>query len=336
MFFINAKALITGDFDAPTPQSVFIDLATLAIDRTTIYSRSLPGQHHTVTSIGSIQIRGCRDVQTSELTEGMLRANADGLDQYGQKIGGCSLGLISKTNIGLGFSIPLGPDCKKDVALPQGGYLAVTNAYGAETDERDIRVENDTDFNIALKPAYFKMLATPTPGEVTPIPTLDATINPARDLTGKWTGTASFEEDNIFTRAAAGEVLCSWAGTFTLNLVQNGNDITGYLNKGSSATWSDYSLQVTSHSQTVLSAPGEVPPAGCPVIQGGIMDGGLDSGTISSTAILLNAHGRQVFSGSFTTDQLTLSINQCLFHSSNTCTPKNPTKHKITLTRQRN
>ncbi len=176
---------------------------------------------------------------------------------------------------------------------------------------------------------------TPTLG-VTPTPTLSTTISPARGVSGTWIGSASFTEDNIFTQEDSGEVLCSFSGTFTLDLVQNGNTIIGYLNKGSSATWSSYLFQISEHSSSLLSSTGLVPVIGCWYPEGGVWDEGLDSGTVSSSSIQLSTHGRPTFSGSFTSDHMSLSLVNCLMQAGQSCTVVDGAKWKITLVKQPN
>ena len=168
----------------------------------------------------------------------------------------------------------------------------------------------------------------------TPTPTLDATISPARDLTGKWVGSAAFTEDNIYAGAASGEVLCAWSGTFTLDLVQRGNDVIGYLNKGTAAVWSSFDFKITGHTQTIRSQTGSVPPAGCWVPQNSVWSAGIDEGTISSSSIRLSTGGIPTFSGSFTSDQMSLSLVNCLLKAGDSCTVVDGEKWKITLVRQ--
>ena len=171
---------------------------------------------------------------------------------------------------------------------------------------------------------------------VTPTPTLDATISPARDVTGKWVGSAAFTEDNIYAGDASGEVLCSWSGTFTLDLVQRGNDVVGYFNKGTAALWSSFDFKITGHTQTILSQTGTVPPAGCWVPQGSAWNAGIDEGTISSSSIKLSTGGIPTFSGSFTSDHMSLSLVNCLLKAGDSCTVVDGAKWKITLVRQPN
>lgn len=177
----------------------------------------------------------------------------------------------------------------------------------------------------------------PTPiitATATPRPTITSTISPARDLTGKWVGSASFIEDNIYGGAASGEVLCSWSGTFTFDLIQNGNNIRGYYNKGTATTWSSFLFKISDHTQTIKSQTGEVPPAGCYVPEGNVLDSGIDSGTVSSSSIQMSTGGRPTFSGSFTSDHMSLSLTNCLLQAGDSCTVVDGAKWKITLVRQ--
>jgi len=166
------------------------------------------------------------------------------------------------------------------------------------------------------------------------LPKLNSTISPARDLTGKWAGTASFVEDNIFTGVSSGEVLCTWTGTFSLNLYQKGNEIIGYYNKGSASLWSEYTFKIKDTKQSILSQTGTVPPAGCVMPMNGLLNSGIDSGVVSSSSIKLNTGGKLVFSGSFTSDIMSLELVNCLLPSGDSCTIKDSSKWKITLTRQ--
>lgn len=169
---------------------------------------------------------------------------------------------------------------------------------------------------------------------VTLTPTLVPTLSPARDLTGRWVGTATFTEDNVYTGAARGEILCSWTGTFTLDLIQKGSAIVGYYNKGSASDWSYFTFKITGHEQKIVSQDGEVPPVGCAVPSSGILDEGIDSGTVSSTAVYMDTNGKPTFSGSFTTDQMSLSLVNCLFPAGDSCKVSG-TGWKISLARQR-
>lgn len=174
----------------------------------------------------------------------------------------------------------------------------------------------------------------PANATVTLVPTMVPTLSPARDLTGRWVGTASFVEDNIFTGVSEGEVLCLWNGTFTLDLFQSGGTIIGYYNKGAAKNWSYFTFKVTGFEKKIISQNGTVPPAGCYVPSGGVVDFGVDRGTVSSTAIYLDANGKQTFSGAFTTDQMSLSLTNCLFQAGDSCTVVDKAKWKITLARQ--
>jgi len=185
-------------------------------------------------------------------------------------------------------------------------------------------------------PTLFPSVTPTCPANVTVtlVPTIVPTLSPARDLTGRWVGTATFTEDNIYAGVASGEVLCSWTGTFTFDLIQEGNTIVGYYNKGVAKNWSYFTFKVTGFEKKIISQNGTVPPAGCYVPSGGIVDFGIDSGIVSSTAIYLDANGKQAFSGAFTTDQMSLSLTNCLLQAGDSCTVVDKAKWKITLVRQ--
>ena len=317
LFFVDPQALITGEFEVPTPKSVFIDAATLVIDRTTISSCGVPGMRNTMTTIGgSIQIRGCRNLEIGDLTAGMLRA-ATGVDQYGQKLTSGSLDLISKNNIGLGFSIPLDENGNAQANVPKGEYWTTINADGFQTQTGDLQVgDNGADISVNLQP-------------VQPIPTLDSVITPAGNLEGTWSGSTSFEEN--LNRCIGGNVgcvtTCGFTGIFTLNLQQQGNSLQG-----------DYAFKITGHQSDSRYSTAEgsfefaepcAMPSGTDTLTGGV------SGTVSSSSIKLNVGSSPTFSGSFTSNLLSLAITNCFAQGpSPTCTITDGAKWKLMLTRK--
>jgi hypothetical protein len=106
-----------------------------------------------------------------------------------------------------------------------------------------------------------------------PTPRLDTTITPARDLTGAWRGGVNMID-------FSDEPLCQWAGSITLNLVQNGNNIQGNAN-------------VNFDAPVALK-----PTARCglaPIQINNVV------GSVSASAIRLEGGGA-VFTGSFTSD----------------------------------
>jgi len=142
----------------------------------------------------------------------------------------------------------------------------------------------------------------------------NSTISPARDLSGAWKGTASFQENVEGAQ-------CTTTGTFTLNLQQEGNDVNG-----------DFVLSHISINQKRLPGNYEVPPIGCSGPVNNELGGQVD-GTVSSSSITLNSGGYRQFSGSFTTDIMSLKLEKCLVNDE-PCTVDNNAKWKISLTRQ--
>ncbi|MCX6768202.1 MAG: zinc-ribbon domain-containing protein [Candidatus Micrarchaeota archaeon] len=323
LFFVDPKALLTGEFEVPTPKSVFIDAATLVIDRTTISSCGLPGQRNTMTTIGgSIQIRGCRNLEIGDLTAGMLRA-ATGIDQYGQKLTSGSLDLISKGNIGLAFSIPLDENGNAQAKVPKGEYWTTISADGFETQTGDLQVgDNGVDISVNLQPAQ-------------PIPTLDSVITPAGNLEGTWSGSAAFTEKlNACIGGAAGcMTTCAYTGTVTLNLRQQGNGLQG-----------DFAFKIADIKSTTTYARGpsedsfDIQLAEPCAIYEGYKENALTwtvSGTVSSSSIKLNIGSNPTFSGSFTSGQMSLAIANCFVQEPRpSCTITDGAKWKIMLTRK--
>ena len=142
---------------------------------------------------------------------------------------------------------------------------------------------------------------------------LNTTISPARDLTGTWVGPASFQENVEGAQ-------CTITGTFTMTLQQDGNNVNG-----------DFVLSAISIHQKSLPSDSPVPPIGC----SGPVDKELPGhvgGTVSSSAITLNMGGQRQFSGSFTSDIMSLKLERCLVNDE-PCTLDNSAKWKISLTR---
>ncbi len=106
-----------------------------------------------------------------------------------------------------------------------------------------------------------------------PTPRLETTITPARDLTGAWRGGINMID-------FSDDPLCQWAGSITLNLAQNGNDIAGNAN-------------------VIFDAPVALKPtARCGLAPIQINN---VRGSVSASSIRLEGGGA-VFTGSFTTD----------------------------------
>lgn len=156
--------------------------------------------------------------------------------------------------------------------------------------------------------------ASPEPGgSGTATPAPSGQLSPARDLTGDWSGTASFREDVEGAQ-------CLFTGVFYLRLQQEGNDVGG-----------DFSFTETSVRQTRLPTDSGVPAVGCSHPDSGVTSGQV-YGSVSSSAIYLGVGGRPQFSGSFTTDLMSLRLEKCLVQDA--CTVANPAQWTITLTRQ--
>jgi hypothetical protein len=104
-------------------------------------------------------------------------------------------------------------------------------------------------------------------------------LNPARDLTGTWTGTPVFTD-------RANE--CAYEGTMELTLRQNQNHLTGSFNL------------------TVTKTTGDPP-----CVRVGSLFSYLVDGTVSSSRIHLIIADTDYLNGSFTTDLMTLRWQQC-------------------------
>ena len=102
---------------------------------------------------------------------------------------------------------------------------------------------------------------------------LDSTLDSARDLTGIWTGQATFRN-----RASD----CVYQGKMTLTLQHTGSNLVG-----------GYTLLVSSHDSD----------SGC-VNVGSELPGAVN-GTVSSSSVTMSS-GPDVLKGSFTTDILTI------------------------------
>lgn len=142
---------------------------------------------------------------------------------------------------------------------------------------------------------------------------LTTTLTPARDLTGTWSGTAKFQEN-----VPGAE--CLFEGTFALTLQQQQNNVRG-----------NFVFTETAFEQTNLPTDSPIPPIGC----SGPVDGTTRdqvTGTISSSALTLQRQQTKQFSGSFTTDQLALTIHECLVQFGDECTVED-NKWNIILTR---
>lgn len=139
-------------------------------------------------------------------------------------------------------------------------------------------------------------------------------LTPAGDLTGKWSGTASFQEN-----VEGAE--CLFGGTFVLTLNQQGNSVSG-----------GFVFTQTSLEQTRVSTGSLIPPIGCAGPAGGITRGAV-SGTVSGSAIELSSGRGKLFSGSFTSDLMELRLDRCLVQEEG-CTLADSAKWKIALMRQ--
>ncbi|NYZ78471.1 hypothetical protein H0N96_03655 [Candidatus Micrarchaeota archaeon] len=139
-------------------------------------------------------------------------------------------------------------------------------------------------------------------------------LSPARDLTGRWTGSASFQEN-----VEGAE--CLFGGDFILTLQQDGNSVYG-----------DFEFTETSLKQTRVQTESSIPSIGCYHPVEGVTSGQF-SGSVSSSAVELNVGGRRQFSGSFTTDLMSLKLETCLVQDA-PCTVADAAKWKISLTRQ--
>ena len=146
-------------------------------------------------------------------------------------------------------------------------------------------------------------------------PKLTTTITPARDVTGRWTGSASFQEN-----VEGAE--CLFQGTFVLNLQQQGNSVQG-----------NFVFTETAFHETKVPTTSLIPQIGC----SGPVDKttrGSVQGTVSSSAIDLSIGAEKVFAGSFTTDLMKLTLTACLVQNDQECTVDD-TLGTLTLMRSR-
>jgi hypothetical protein len=141
------------------------------------------------------------------------------------------------------------------------------------------------------------------------------TPEPARDLTGTWSGPSSFQENVEGAQ-------CTIRGTFTFHFQQTDNAVVG-----------DYVFNIASISQKRLPSNSDVPPVGC----SGPVDNQLSgqvTGTVSSSAVTLdNIEGQRQFLGSYITDSMGLKLTRCLVNDE-PCTLSNSNMWNITLTRR--
>lgn len=167
--------------------------------------------------------------------------------------------------------------------------------------------------NCILLTFAFAVLLTGCCGVIPENNTLNTTITPAKDLSGTWSGPASFQETVDGAR-------CTITGTFTLNLQQNGNDVSG-----------DFDLsRISIHQQTLPSSSSV--PGFCAGPVNNELPGSV-TGTVSSSSISLDQSGQPQFSGSFTTDIMSLTLKKCLVNDE-PCTVSNGAQWKISLTRK--
>lgn len=124
---------------------------------------------------------------------------------------------------------------------------------------------------------------------------IDSTITPARDLSGQWSGTAQFQED-----VEGAE--CYFAGNFELTLQQQNDQIQGY-----------FIFTETSFRQVKKPSNSPIPPIGCSGPVDDITQNRL-IGTVSSSSLNF-----EEFSGSFTTDLLTLTPKTCIVQFGEEC-----------------
>lgn len=147
--------------------------------------------------------------------------------------------------------------------------------------------------------------------KMTSQPELATTITPARDVTGSWTGSTSFQEN-----VEGAE--CFFQGTFILSLQQQGNSVSG-----------QFVFTETAFQETKIPTTSPIPPIGC----SGPVDKttrGSVQGTVSSSAIDLSIGAEKIFTGSFTTDLMKLKLATCLVQRDQKCTVDD-TKGTVTL-----
>ena len=138
---------------------------------------------------------------------------------------------------------------------------------------------------------------------------LTTAISPARDLTGDWAGTLS---RSFSINEETEDVFCLYTGTAKLTLQQQGNGVTGSM-RIDEITVKDTQKQAPTDE---YGLPAVIIPCGVPVSPS-YLDIDLE-GTVSSSTIDLQGFFTR-FSGSFTTDLMTLYPKQCVFSSGSGC-----------------
>ena len=118
-------------------------------------------------------------------------------------------------------------------------------------------------------------------------------LSSARDITGRWSGSASFQEN-------VPGADCLFKGTFELDLQQQENNVEG-----------QFRFTETGFEQKRQQSSNPIPPIGCSSPIDKVTTGQVE-GTISSSGLTLNENGEKLFSGSFTSDILSLSLTNCL------------------------
>ena len=114
---------------------------------------------------------------------------------------------------------------------------------------------------------------------------LTSTITPARDLTGRWSGSAIYQDNALNPN-------CKYEGSFVFNFQQNGNNIQG-----------NYALTITKPTQLL--------DTGLPCSPKGTYPLTTLAGTVSSSRIDFTDPSGNIFSGTFTTDLMTLNFESC-------------------------
>ena len=120
--------------------------------------------------------------------------------------------------------------------------------------------------------------------EETARPELTTKITPAKDVTGRWSGNAFFK-DNVANPQ------CSYEGVFNLDLQQNGNNLVG-------------TYQMTIKKSTQLL------DTGLPCVQPGQFPMAQITGSVSTSRIEFTDNFAD-FTGSFTSDLMSLDFESC-------------------------
>jgi len=154
---------------------------------------------------------------------------------------------------------------------------------------------------------------------------LATTISPARDLTSSWAGALP---GSFSIKEETADNFCLYTGTVELEMQQQGSQVAGQMKI------ENIKVETTQKQESQMDEYGLlVPPVPCgvPVAPPYIS---LDVvGTVSSSAISLEGYYTG-FSGSFTTDLMTLYPEKCVTNAGSDCSVVRGSDSVVKLTRQ--